>query len=420
MSLFLTILQAQRKTTVHTFILLVFDLKNLIYISLLLLISCRQNEGEIHSLYTVSRSDFEDALVADGTVESVNSLTVNCPQGVGGTIVYLIDDGTYVNEGDTVCRIEDPGLATELQDAQTNLEINKANLEKTYADQAMELALLEAQIQNNEAEKAIAGLSEKQLEFSPGNQRRIRELELKQAAIQNSRYEKKLRTMKVIQQTEIRRQLMGLQRVESRVKQIEDRIASLTLTAPRPGLAIRGTNPISDRKFVVGDNAWEGLAMVVLPDMKQMKVRIMAPEGIYKRMKTGDKVEYSFDAQPENRARGKITMKAPVGRPIEKNSKVKVFEVQATVDSSLSVPTPGMSTRCRIVLQQVKDTVVVPQIAVFDRDSAKVVYVKTKKGYEMRKVSTGQSSPREIIITTGLKVGDAISLSQPDDKLIEK
>ena len=400
--------------------MLAIKLKNLIYISLLLLISCRQNEGEFHSLYTVTTTDFEDALVADGTVESVNSLTVNCPQGIGGTIVYIVEDGTFVNEGDVVCRIEDPGLATELQDTQTNLEINRANLEKTYADQAMEKAILEAQIQNNEAEKAITSLSEKQLEFSPENQRRIRELELQQSAIQNSRFDKKLRTMKIIQQTEIRRQLMGLQRVEARVKQIEERIASLTLTAPRSGLALRGMNPISDRKFLVGDNAWEGIAMVLFPDMKQMKVRILAPEGMYKRMKVGDKVEYSFDAQPENKAWGTITMKAPVGRPIERNSKVKVFEVEASVDSSLMVPTPGLSAQCKVVLQQVNDTLVVPQIAVFDRDSAKVVYVKTKNGFEIRKVTTAQSSPREIIITNGLKAGESISLSLPEEKTIVK
>jgi len=400
--------------------LLAINLKNLIYSSLLLLISCQQNEGEFHSLYTVTSTDFEDALVADGTVESVNSLTVNCPQGIGGTIVYIVEDGTFVNEGDVVCRIEDPGLATELQDAQTNLEINRANLEKTYADQAMEKAILEAQIQNNEAEKAITSLSEKQLEFSPENQRRIRELELQQSAIQNSRFDKKLRTMKIIQQTEVRRQLMGLQRVEARVKQIEERIASLTLTAPRSGLALRGMNPISDRKFLVGDNAWEGIPMVLLPDMKQMKVRILAPEGVYKRMKIGDKVEYSFDAQPENKAWGTITMKAPVGRPIERNSKVKVFEVEASVDSSLMVPTPGLSAQCKVVLQQVNDTLVVPQIAVFDRDSAKVVYVTTKNGFEIRKVTTAQSSPREIIITNGLKVGESISLSLPEEKTIVK
>ena len=173
-------------------------------------------------------------------------------------------------------------------------------------------------------------------------------------------------------------------------------------------------------KFLVGDNAWEGIPMVLLPDMKQMKVRILAPEGVYKRMKIGDKVEYSFDAQPENKAWGTITMKAPVGRPIERNSKVKVFEVEASVDSSLMVPTPGLSAQCKVVLQQVNDTLVVSQIAVFDRDSAKVVYVKSKKGYEIRKVTTAQSSPREIIITNGLKVGESISLSLPEEKTIVK
>src|SRR5690606_35294731 len=134
--------------------------------SILLLASCQQNSDQLPSLHTVERADFEDILVVDGTVESVNSLTVNCPQGVGGTIVYLVEEGTIVNEGDIVCRIEDAGLAIELQDVQTNLEMNRANLEKTYADQAMEKAILEAQIQNNEAEKAITGLSELQLEFS--------------------------------------------------------------------------------------------------------------------------------------------------------------------------------------------------------------------------------------------------------------
>lgn len=384
--------------------------------SILLLASCQQNSDQLLSLHTVERADFEDILVVDGTVESVNSLTVNCPQGVGGTIVYLVEEGTIVNEGDIVCRIEDAGLAIELQDVQTNLEMNRANLEKTYADQAMEKAILEAQIQNNEAEKAITGLSELQLEFSPENQRRIRELELQQVAIQNSRFDKKLRTMQIIQQTEIRRQLMGMQRVEARVKQIEERIASLTLRAPRSGLVLRGINPVSGRKFLEGDNAWEGLAMVQLPDMQQMKVLITAPEGMYKRMKVGDRVEFSFDAQPENKAWGRIAMKAPVGRPIERNSKVKVFDVEASVDSSLLVPTPGMSAQCEVILQEVKDTLVIPQIAVFDLDSSKIVYVKAANGVEMRKVRTAESSPREIVISSGLQQGEVISLSQPADK----
>jgi multidrug efflux pump subunit AcrA (membrane-fusion protein) len=154
--------------------------------------------------------------------------------------------------------------------------------------------------------------------------------------------------------------------------------------------------------------------------MEQMKVKIMAPEGQFKRLKIGDKVEFSFDAQPDNQAWGTITKKAPIGQPIKRRSKVKVFEVEASVDSSRHIPTPGMSAQCRIILYQLSDTLVVPQIALFERDSAKVVYVETGKGYEVREVVPGLSSPSEVVIMKGLKAGDRISLLLPDDQLIFK
>lgn len=383
-----------------------------------MLIACQPQGREHLPAFEVSISDFEDYLITEGSVESVSSVSVTCAQGTGGTVVFLVEDGTYVQEGDVVCRLENAAMATDYESVLTNLEMNRANLEKTYADHALEKALLEAQILNNEAEQAITNLNSKQLEFTPENQRRIRELELKQAAIQNSRFSKKLRTMKIIHQTEIRREQMGIQRTESRVKQIEERMLSLTLKAPKAGLALRAVNPMNDRKYVVGDNAWEGLPLIYLPNMEQMKVKILASEGQYKRMKVGDKVEFSFNAQPENKAWGRITMKAPVGRPIERNSKVKVFDVEASVDSSLTIPTPGLSAQCRVILHQLKDTLVIPQIAVFDHDSLKVVYIQKPKGFERRQVITGLSSPKETVITTGLSRGEAVSLILPEEKQI--
>jgi multidrug efflux pump subunit AcrA (membrane-fusion protein) len=74
------------------------------------------------------------------------------------------------------------------------------------------------------------------------------------------------------------------------------------------------------------------------------------------------------------------------------------------------------SAQCEVILQEVKDTLVIPQIAVFDLDSSKIVYVKAANGVEMRKVRTAESSPREIVISSGLQQGEVISLSQPADK----
>lgn len=397
-----------------------FYLKSLTILCIVVLSACQTQGREDLPAFVVSQTDFSDLLLTEGTVESENSVPVNCPQGIDGTIVFLVEEGVRVEEGDIVCRLENAALATDHQEILASLEIYKANLQKTLADQAMEKALLEAEMLNNEAQKAISSLSEQQLEFIPENQRRIKELELQQAAIQNSRFEKKFRTMKIIHQTELRRQQMGIQRVEARVKQVEERIASLVLRAPRAGIVIRGVNPVNDRKYVVGDNAYEGYPILMLPEMEKMNVKIQATEAQYKRMKVGDAVEFSFDAQPENKAWGKIIMKAPVGQPINRNSKVKLFDVMTAVDSALSIPTPGMSARCTVILNQLKDTLVIPQIAVFDHDSTKVVYIQKEKGFERRQVTIGLSSPKEAVVVAGIHPGEIVSLMLPDDKNILK
>jgi multidrug efflux pump subunit AcrA (membrane-fusion protein) len=123
---------------------------------------------------------------------------------------------------------------------------------------------------------------------------------------------------------------------------------------------------------------------------------------------------------PENKAWGKITKKAPVGQPISTDSKVKFFEIEATVDSFIVIPGPGLSAECRVILKRVPEAIVIPQIAIFEEDSMKVVYVKTKNGFELRQIETGVSSPKEAVITKGLAKDERIALSKPQIAIINQ
>ena len=151
-----------------------------------------------------------------------------------------------------------------------------------------------------------------------------------------------------------------------------------------------------------------------------MKVIINAREVEYKRIGINDAVEYVFDAMPGNIAHGKILKKAPVGKTISKKSKVKFFEIEASVDSSTTIPTPGLSARCNIILKRVQDTIVIPQITIFEVDSMKVVYVKNKTGFEQRQITTGLSSPKLAVVRQGLKTEEEVALRKPDQALINK
>jgi multidrug efflux pump subunit AcrA (membrane-fusion protein) len=211
---------------------------------------------------------------------------------------------------------------------------------------------------------------------------------------------------------------MSLNLLNRRLISVNDRIESLTVKAPHDGMLLRSTSRMTGNKLVVGDMIWDGMALFTIPNMNTMKVMISASEISYKRIEIGNPITYTFDAIPNDTAWGKITQKTPIGKPVKRGSKVKVFDMEASVDSSLQIPTPGLSVECKIMLRSVPDTIVVPQIAVFDEDSIKVVYVKTNKGFERRQVLTGISSPKETVISQGLSPNEKVALLKPASSLV--
>jgi multidrug efflux pump subunit AcrA (membrane-fusion protein) len=118
---------------------------------------------------------------------------------------------------------------------------------------------------------------------------------------------------------------------------------------------------------------------------------------------------------PDNRAWGRIAKLSPVGQTRTEGSAVKTFEIEASVDSMLVPIDPGMSVQCRVYLHHIPDTIVIPTISVFDKDSVKVVYVERGGKYEERLVTLGEGSPRSTIVVSGLKPGERISLMRPKE-----
>ncbi len=382
-------------------------------------ISCSSKNGEELTCYTVERGAFVDVLRVEGFTESLGSVTLTCPPDVDGSIEYLVESGTMVKRGDTLCIIEDLSIEERYDNLLIDLENSYADLESTKANAQLELAMLEAQVRTNEAETQIAGLDSVQLLYLSPTERRIKELQMEQSAIRRERLNKQVDKQKIIQQADIKKAESKISRIERRVESQRELLQSLILLAPRDGLAIRARrNPWTAQTWLVGDNVWNGRAVVTMPTIDSMKVLIYAQETEYKRIEVGDSVEYSFDAMPYNRAWGRITKLSPMGLKRTEGSEVKTFEVEASVDSVLQPLDPGLSANCRIFLQHVPDTLVVPTVCIYKRDSVDVVYVRKGKKYEERVVRLSITTPRSSVIAEGVNEGEQITLIKPDDKHI--
>lgn len=382
-------------------------------------ISCSSKNGEELTCYTVERGAFVDVLRVEGFTESLGSVTLTCPPDVDGSIEYLVESGTMVKKGDTLCVIEDLSIEERYDNLLIDLENSYADLESTKANAQLELAMLEAQVRTNEAETQIAGLDSVQLLYLSPTERRIKELQMEQSAIRRERLNKQVDKQKIIQQADIKKAESKISRIERRVESQRELLQSLILLAPRDGLAIRARrNPWTAQTWLVGDNVWNGRAVVTMPTIDSMKVLIYAQETEYKRIEVGDSVEYTFDAMPDNRAWGRITKLSPMGLKRTEGSEVKTFEVEASVDSVLHPLDPGLSANCCIFLQHVPDTLVVPTVCVYKRDSVDVVYVRKGKKYEERVVRLSITTPRSSVIADGVNEGEQITLIKPDDKHI--
>ena len=381
-----------------------------------MMLSCSADKGRALPLYAIERTAYEDMLVVEGYTESVNSVNVNCPRDVDGTIIQIVENGTYVEAGDTVCIIEDTNIENNVENWRVDLEGMYAEMEKLKATQRLEYALLEAQVRNNEAETLLADADSLRMIYMSPTDRRIKELQLEKTHIQRTQLMRKLEVTKVVHRTD---RMKLEKRIEWGERQLEKELqkqASLVLTAPKAGIAVVARrHRWNDTKWVIGDKVWNGRTIVTLPDFDNMKTMIYAQEAEFKRLNEGDKVTYTFDAMPGNQAWGTIKKLSPVGQA-RSSSAVKTFEVMASIDSILTPVDPGMSALCRVYLRHVPDTIVVPTISVFDKDSLKVVYVEHKGHFEERQVTLGESSPRSTIIAEGLAVGERIALIKPSEK----
>lgn len=392
----------------------------LAFATVFILVSCSKREMKIPSTFKVQKTDFQNTLTISGYVESLNSYTVVCPSQFEGTVVSIVEDGSHVKKGDIVCVLESQSVLDDYDQIATQLKNAEMDFEKLKANQAMQLALMEAQVKTNQAESEIASLDSLQQEFNSPVQRKIKELELQQNLIQKQRLQKKKASLEIIQNSEIRRKELQIDRFKSRLESAQKRIDELTLVAPVDGLVILSVNRRTGKKIVAGDLVWSNMPVVHLPVSDKMKVKIDAPEASFKRINEGDTVEYLFDAMPENKAQGVITKKSPVGRPVVRDSKVKIFEIEASVDSYKTLPESGFTCNCKVILKKVDDVIVVPQIAVFDSDSMKVVYVIHRGFFEKRQVITGLSSPERIIIIKGLNKGEVVTLTEPEKEFVKK
>ncbi len=402
---------------------------------------------------TVTRGELVATLTSSGTLKPIQSITYRSPiPGRDIEIRELAAEGSKVNEGDLLVRLDTTDLEVEL--ARIRQELRQAQLDLQVAEGEWDeagaevkavtegegaLTVEEARTTLMRAEKKAERLREEYASLRPLLDKGfITRDELARTSDQLEQAEDELslarkRTDIVVQLSHPREQKRAalqlaqkasqLGHVRARVQETELRHNTLarlidlcTIKARGSGMVVyeEFLNANPRRKLRVGDRVFAAQGIVTIPEVNRMLVEASVSEAQVHRVGAGQAAVVRVEAFPDLRLTGRVTRvgalaSASAARPFDD----KRFDLIITLDPTDAELRPEMTIRADVIVGSRKDVLLVPVTALFNKDGRHVVYLNGFSGPEARQVEVGESNDRLAEVTSGLQEGDRVALTEP-------
>jgi HlyD family secretion protein len=214
---------------------------------------------------------------------------------------------------------------------------------------------------------------------------------------------------------------------QSRVNELEKQIEYCTIKAKAPGLVVYGTGGEADiframRRggmgsgiIAEGEIVTEGQVIISMPDTASMVAEISVHETEVDKVRKGQPATIVMDAFPDKVLQGEVLEVAPL--PDEQrgwmNPDLKVYKTLVKIDGSHDFLRSRMSCKVQILVENLKDVVVVPIQVVSNRGGKKVCFVATPQGPQEHVVRTGSFNDTFVQIVEGLQQGEEVMLNPP-------
>jgi HlyD family secretion protein len=185
--------------------------------------------------------------------------------------------------------------------------------------------------------------------------------------------------------------------------------AQATLDLARIAAPFEGM--ITDVQTKPGDQVNAGSTAFRIDDLSHLLVDVQVSEVDINSVQVGQDASLTFDAITNKTYTGKVTKVALVGNA---NQGVVDFTVTVELTNADDPVKPGMTAGVNIVVQQLKDVLLVPNRAVRVVNGNRVVYILKDGAPQAVNITLGASSDTDSQVVGGdLKEGDPIVLNPP-------
>jgi len=396
--------------------------------------------------HTVKRGDLDVTVIEQGVLESSENTEIKCKVRGDNTVVWVIENGTYVQPGDELVRLDTLEIEDSINERSKFAHWSRSGADWSEADVARsKLAIKEyedgrfvSQLMQLEKNLAVAEArlsdANNRVDFERKRAQRgfigKRDLErteftAKQAQLNLEASKKEIEVLKTYTKaiemetlkgnlnTALATHAANVERAEldeKRRDQAKAEFNDCTIKAEKAGLVIYPSSAAwkETPDIAEGATVHKNQVLLLMPDMTQMQVKVGVHESMVDRIKKGMKANVNL---PDESFAGSVELVAPVARPSGwwTGGIVKY-------DTIVKLPKrgglkPGMSSEVEIIVAQHKDVLLVPVSTILETDTDSLCWVSTPSGPERREIKLGDTNDVYIVVEEGLQEGEEVILS---------
>jgi len=305
-----------------------------------------------------------------GQLESIHSTVIMTPTNwdLSYQIIYLPEEGTWVQEGDTVVIFDAKQIERELTGKQKELERLQESLQETRLTNQQNIRNLETAIGNLEMQEEIVQNQVEQSRYNSEVEQKSAELELKKTRLNLEKQRESLAAQQILNQNAESEVLLKIKQIRLEIEQSERMISDMYITAPKNGLIVYAINWSTDEKARIGESMRPQSPVLEIPDLENMRVRLGINEVDRPRLAEGIPAELIIEAYPDTVFSGRVSFVSKIVDFDYSISDVKVYNVFVDIHSGQNFRLkPGLSARVTLFEEHPDRLWRVPSWCVFQK-----------------------------------------------------
>ncbi|MCP4656805.1 MAG: efflux RND transporter periplasmic adaptor subunit [bacterium] len=325
-------------------------------------------------------------LDASGYVTARRRATVSS-KITGKIVEVMVEEGTPVDEGQILARLDDSTATRQLALAEAELTSAHSSLAET------EVRLREAELNLRRTRALVDGAVASDAELDAAQA----ELEVLEARLARGREEVEV----------------AERRVALRQQELDD----MVIRAPFTGVAVtKDAQPGEMISPVSAGGGFTRTGIATVVDMSSLEIEVDVNEAYINRVSSGQKVVATLDAYPDWKIPAQVITTVPTADRQKATVRVRIaFEqLDPRILPDMGVKVSFLSEEEEIAAPAIR-RLLIPAAAVREDGERKVVFVLSGETVERRAVRLGPAQGDQVTVIAGLSAGQQVVVEGPDD-----